>query len=180
VEPGRHAPLLPPQRRRAEAAGRPEVRSRYAADLAGREPIASLAEAASIIHDVCSPFDAARWARSYAPGKWTARQILVHLAQIEMVFGVRVRFALSTGAYVVQPFDQDPFIEVEGTLIDGTTALASFLAQRAMNLQLFRKLTPAQLATQFHHPERGRMTVAELIAYLAGHDWRHVGQLRQI
>ena len=151
----------------------------YAQDLAGREPMAALAEAASTIHAVCTPFDAGAWRRSCAAGKWSAREILVHLAQIEMVFGVRVRFALTSRAYVVQPFDQDPFIQVEGPVVDGPTALASFLGLRAMNLQLFRSLSPAQLETTFEHPERGEMTVGGLIAYLAGHDWRHVGQLRQ-
>ena len=82
--------------------------------------------------------------------------------------------------YVVQPFDQDPFMAVEGPAIDGPTALAAFLSLRAMNLQLFRSLIPEQLATRFMHPERGEMTVLEIVAFLAGHDWRHVGQLKTI
>ena len=152
----------------------------YAADLAGREPIAALADAAATIERLASRYGDAGWGRTYAPGKWTAREILVHLAQIEMVFGVRVRYAVSTGGYVVQPFDQDPFMAVEGPAIDGPTALAAFLALRAMNLQLFRSLSPEQLATRFMHPERGEMTVLEIVAFLAGHDWRHVGQLKTI
>jgi hypothetical protein len=152
----------------------------YAADLAGREPLASLAEASTSIHELGAAFSRHGWDRTYAPGKWTAREILVHLAQIEMVFGVRVRYAVSTGGYVVQPFDQDPFMAVEGPAIDGPTALAAFLGVRALNLQLFRSLSPEQLATRFMHPERGEMTVLELIAFLAGHDWRHVGQLKSI
>ena len=152
----------------------------YAGDLAGREPIAALAEADSTIRKLASAFDAAAWQRSYAAGKWTTREILVHMAQIEMVFGMRVRYALSTGNYVVQVFDQDPFMAVEAPAIDGETALAAFLGLRAMNLQLFRSLTAQQLNTRFMHPERGEMTVGELIAYLAGHDWRHIGQLKTI
>jgi len=152
----------------------------YAGDLAGREPIAALGEAASTIRSLTSAFDAAAWQRSYASEKWTAREILVHLAQIEMVFGMRARYALSTGNYVVQVFDQDPFMEVEAPSIDAQTALAAFLGVRAMNLQLFRSLTAPQLNTRFVHPERGEMTVGELIAYLAGHDWRHIGQLKTI
>jgi len=38
----------------------------YDADLAGREPKASLAEAAAAVRTICQPFDAARWRRSYA------------------------------------------------------------------------------------------------------------------
>ena len=152
----------------------------YGADLAGREPISSLAEVAETVRTICRPFDGNRWQRSYAAGKWTAAQILVHLAQIEMMFGVRARFALTTGGYVVQVFEQDPFVEVEGAVVDGPTALNAFLSLRAMNLQLFRALTSLQLAQEFVHPERGVITVANLIAHLAGHDWRHVEQLRSI
>jgi uncharacterized damage-inducible protein DinB len=152
----------------------------YAGDLADREPIAALGEAASTIEALTSAFDAAAWQRRYAPGKWTSREILVHLAQIEMVFGMRVRYALSTGDYVVQVFDQDPFMAVEAAAIDAATARAAFLSVRAMNLQLFRSLTTEQRQTRFVHPERGEMTVIELIAYLAGHDWRHIGQLKSI
>jgi len=152
----------------------------YGADLAGREPKQSLADAAAAVRTICQPFDASRWRRSYAAGKWTAAQILVHLAQIEMVFGVRARFALTTGGYAVQVFEQDPFVEVEGAVVDGPTALDAFLSLRAMNLQLFRALSSQQLAQEFVHPERGVITVANLIAYLAGHDWRHVEQLRHI
>jgi hypothetical protein len=49
-----------------------------------------------------------------------------------------------------------------------------------MNRQLFHALTPQQLAQEFVHPEHGVITVADLIAHLAGHDWRHVEQLRRI
>jgi uncharacterized damage-inducible protein DinB len=152
----------------------------YGADLAGREPKASLAEAADAVRAICRPFDAGRWQRSYAAGKWTAAQILVHLAQIEMMFAVRARFALTTGNYVVQVFEQDPFVEIEGAVVDGPTALDAFLSLRAMNRQLFHALTPQQLAQEFVHPEHGVITVADLIAHLAGHDWRHVEQLRRI
>jgi hypothetical protein len=45
--------------------------------------------------------------RSHAPGKWTARQVVSHLAHIEMVFAARLRYALAQEGYVVQPFEQD-------------------------------------------------------------------------
>src|SRR5215204_1090421 len=37
---------------------------------------------------------------SHAPGKWTARQVLTHLAHIEMVFANRLRFALAQDNYL--------------------------------------------------------------------------------
>ena len=152
----------------------------YAADLGDRVPLDALADAADVIRRTCAAFDASRWAASYGPGKWTAAEILVHLAQIEMVFGVRARFALGSGGYVALAFDQDPFMAVESPLVDGPTALQGFLGLRALNVRFFRGLTASQLAETFQHPEQGTMAVSDLVAYLAGHDWRHVGQLRQI
>jgi uncharacterized damage-inducible protein DinB len=152
----------------------------YAADLGDRVPLDALADAADAIRRTCAAFDAARWAASYGPGKWSAAEILVHLAQIEMVFGVRARFALGTGSYVAQAFEQDPVMAIESPLVDGPTALQAFLGLRALNVRFFRGLTASQLAETFQHPEQGTMAVSDLMAYLAGHDWRHVGQLRQI
>ena len=48
-----------------------------------------------------------------APGKWTVAEILVHLAQTEIIVQGRFRYALATDSYVVQPFDQDRFMAVE-------------------------------------------------------------------
>jgi hypothetical protein len=66
---------------------------------------------------------ARRWGKSYAPGKWSARLILVHLAQTEIALTTRVRFAASQDGYLAQPFDQDQWIALDDHA-DGTTALA--------------------------------------------------------
>jgi hypothetical protein len=42
-----------------------------------------------------------------APGKWSARQIVCHLADCEIVFAFRLRQALTQEYHVIQPFDQD-------------------------------------------------------------------------
>jgi hypothetical protein len=64
--------------------------------------------------------------RSYAPGKWDARQILIHLAQSELALGYRVRMALTTPAYEAQAFDQDTWIARESKT-GGPDALDAFL-----------------------------------------------------
>src|ERR1700679_4236370 len=42
-----------------------------------------------------------------APGKWSAAEIVAHLADCELVFGFRLRQTLAEDAPVIQPFDQD-------------------------------------------------------------------------
>jgi len=121
----------------------------------------------------------AQMASSYAPGKWTAAQLLVHLAQCEAVFGLRVRMALSTDNYAVQPFDQDVWLVREaGT--DGQIAFWAYYAQRHLNLKLFGTLSDAEREKTCYHPERGVMHVEWVLESLAGHELHHEPHFRTI
>jgi len=117
--------------------------------------------------------------RSYAPGKWSARQILTHLAQTELAVGTRARMALTTPNYVAQFFDQDKWIARESTT-SGRDALDAFLALAAMNRALFASLSPADRATTFSHPEYGSVDVDWILHMMAGHQIHHLKQLEAI
>ena len=117
--------------------------------------------------------------RSHAPGKWTARQVLTHLAQIEMVFALRLRFALAQNGYVIQPFEQDDWMNNES----GQSALAGldcYVALRRMNLALCQSLAPAQRTKALTHPEFGAIDVNWLMAWAAGHERNHLPQIEAV
>src|SRR5690242_9454308 len=99
----------------------------YGKYVEGRDLIGSLGDTPERIAAIAAGWDDAAYERSYAAGKWTARQILIHLAQAELVFSTRVRFALAEPNYVIQPFDQDPWIALE-TQPTGQQALDAYLA----------------------------------------------------
>jgi hypothetical protein len=151
----------------------------YAASLGDRDPLAALADTPARIRTVVSAIGPNGLSRSYAPGKWNGRQLLVHLAQTELAFGVRARMALTTGGYVVQPFDQDQWMARE-PVVDAEVALAAYEAVRALNLALFRSLTPEERQRTFLHPERGQLQIQEIPALLAGHELHHFGHFEAI
>jgi hypothetical protein len=151
----------------------------YADDLGGREPIEALRETAERINALTDGWTPAHFERTYAPGKWTARQILVHLAQTELALGARARMALATPHYVAQPFDQDQWIGRESKL-SGREAAGALVAMNAMNRALFAALSPADRVTPFSHPEYGALTVDWLIHQMAGHLIHHLKQLESI
>ena len=117
--------------------------------------------------------------QSYAAGKWTARQILVHLAQIEMVFTTRLRLALTANDYVVQTFEQDDWMALEPS-VSALDALDAYLAMRRMNLPLCRGLTVEQRTRHFTHPEFGDIDVDWLMNWCAGHERHHLPQVETI
>ena len=157
----------------------PMQKNPYAEPLGNRDPLQALGETPEKIRQVVSGWGEKQWNGSYAPGKWTGRQILIHLVQTELALTTRVRFALSEDNYRAQPFSQDAWMANEPGS-DGRTALDAYVALRRLNVLLFRGLTPEQRRRTFQHPEYGELSPDWVAAQLAGHDLHHLAQLERI
>ena len=147
----------------------------YSPDLGTRDAIVAIRETLGRFRKFSSWSDA-DFERAYAPGKWSARQVLVHLAQMELAFGTRARLALTTPGYTAQSFDQDRWMARESTL-DGRDALAALMGAGTMNAALFASLSPADRQTTFTHPEYGAISIDWLIHQTAGHQIHHLRQI---
>jgi hypothetical protein len=151
----------------------------YSKDLGDREPLAAIRDSIERLPALTSPWTPTDFERPYAPGKWMARQVVVHLAQTELALGVRVRMALATPNYSAQNFDQDAWLARE-TVLSGKDGVAVFAAIARMNLALFESLSAADRATAMSHPEYGSITVDWIIYTLAGHQIHHLKQLEPL
>ncbi len=114
-----------------------------------------------------------------APGKWSAAEIVSHLADCEIVFGFRLRQTLAEDEPTIQPFDQDRWARVYKE-VPARLALETFGAMRTWNLRLIKDALPGAAGRKMTHPERGTMTFGTVVETMAGHDLNHLGQLRKI
>ena len=112
-----------------------------------------------------------------APGKWSVRQIVTHVADCEIGFGFRLRQALA--GVSIQPFDQDKWAESYGRY-SLAAALETFRALRAWDLALVFGLSEADKALKVTHPERGEMTLWTIVETMAGHDLNHLAQVERV
>jgi len=151
----------------------------YTADLAGRDPIEAIGDTVARIDAMTATWTPADFERTYAPGKWNARQILTHLAQSELAFGMRARMALTVPNYAAQSFDQDLWMKRESEL-NGRAAASAYLSTSRMNLAFFEGLSELDLSTPFSHPEYGSLTVNWIVHQTAGHQIHHLKQLEEI
>lgn len=151
----------------------------YADDLGDRNPLTALADTPERIRRLLSTWTPAQFELSYAPGKWSARRILIHLAQTELALPTRARFALSQDNYQAQAFSQDDWLPLDDGA-DARTALEAYTTLRRLNLAMWRKLTPEQVARRFSHPEYGDLSVGWIMAQMAGHDLHHLKQFEAI
>jgi hypothetical protein len=160
----------------------------YTADLDNRDPISAMRDSAARIRAVVGDWRPDQFEGRYAPGKWTARQILTHLAHSEIALGYRARMALTNPGYAAQSFDQDAWMSREAGGagpggpggLSGHDALDAFLGTAAMNIALFASLSEADRAVTLSHPEYGSLTVDWIVHQMAGHQIHHLKQLEAI
>ncbi|MCI0372605.1 MAG: DinB family protein [candidate division NC10 bacterium] len=151
-------------------------------DLLGpREPLEVLSELVPWLESRLRglPDDVVR--RPEAPGKWSVAAVVQHLADSEMVSGVRGRLILSEERPQIQGFDQDRWAAL-CRYLDAPLprAMAQLAALRESNLALWRTLGPAELARVGLHSERGEESLGLLLRLSAAHDLVHRRQVGRI
>ena len=151
----------------------------YASHLATRNARDVIASTPQELRRVTDRIGTSHVTRSRAPGKWSARDILCHLADSEIVFAFRLRQVLAEDHHVIQPFDQERWARTYSAA-DAEAALATFMAIRSWNVALLKTLTAEQFARRLTHPERGEMSFEVIVETMGGHDLNHVKQLEAI
>ncbi|HLH15960.1 MAG TPA: DinB family protein [Bryobacteraceae bacterium] len=118
---------------------------------------------------------------SVAPGKWSIRQIVAHLADAEMVGAHRFRQVIAEDNPTLVAFDQDAWTRnLDYARRKPKQSLESFRRVRAENYELLKELPPEAFDRAGNHTERGRVTLRELLEGYAGHAESHARQLQSI
>jgi len=151
----------------------------WAAHLGARDALAVIADTPRQLEALLQTLGPERATKAPAPGKWSAREILAHLADGEIVFAFRLRQTLAEEHHVIQPFDQDRWARHYQSST-AEAALAVFSSVRRWNLELIRSVVPEALAKKVAHPERGEMTFQTIVETMAGHDLNHLRQIERI
>jgi hypothetical protein len=114
-----------------------------------------------------------------SPEKWCILEILAHLADIEIVYGYRLRQMLADKDPVIAPMDQDAWGKHLGYLeASPAEMIALYGLNRHANLKLLRRLTREDLDKSAFHPElKAAVTVADLVERMAEHGTNHLAQI---
>jgi uncharacterized damage-inducible protein DinB len=151
----------------------------YASALGAEEPLKVLNATPRKLEQLIEDLGSERMDQSPAPGKWSPREIVCHLADTELAFAFRLRQTLAEDGHVIQPFDQERWA-ANYAGYEAREALTVFCAVRIWNMSLVRSLPPETHAKPVTHPERGPMTFWTIVETMAGHDLNHLAQLQAI
>jgi len=149
--------------------------------LGARNPLEALQKTASALEQIRQGLSMEQITRPEAPGKWSIRHVLQHLADSELVWGYRLRMVLAHDRPPLTGYDQDLWAERLGyDDADADQALGDFGALRRANLRLLARASDEDLKRVGVHAERGAESVEHMIRLYAGHDLLHLEQLARI
>lgn len=116
---------------------------------------------------------------AYAPGKWTVKQVLQHMNDVERVFTYRA-LCFARGDKQPQPgMDQDLYLlNVDLREVQFSSMIDEFVSLRVATICLFERLSDLQL-DQVGSADGHPITVRALAAITAGHAQHHVNILEE-
>ena len=116
-----------------------------------------------------------------APGKWSIRQIVAHVADAEMVGAHRFRQVIAEDHPTLVAFDQDAWARnLDYARRKPKQSLETFRRIRAENYELLKGLPETAFARAGNHTANGPMTLLRLLEGHASHSEAHARQLQEI
>ena len=113
-----------------------------------------------------------------APGKWSAREIVHHLADSEMTSAIRLRLLVATDHPTIAGYDQDEFARRLYYDRPIEASIEAFKSARRTTGDILDRLTEAQWSRQGTHSEHGRYTIENWLEIYAAHAHDHADQIR--
>jgi len=115
------------------------------------------------------------------PGKWSAREIVHHLADSETVSGIRLKRLLAEDQPLIQGYDQDAYaVRLNYNAREIGPALEAFRSARANTAQLLDLMSEADWQRQGIHSESGPYSVEDWLRIYADHAHNHAAQIRRL
>jgi hypothetical protein len=149
--------------------------------LASQDPLKVQSTTAKKLARLVKGATPAKLRKRPAPEKWSAAEIIAHLADVEIAVSWRIRSILGAPGTPVQAYDQDAWV-IAGHYAkrDARKSLEQFRVLRETNLALYKMLTPEQWKHFGLHAERGEESVERIVQMIAGHDINHLEQVERI
>ena len=149
--------------------------------LGDRDPVEVLSTTPAALRKLVTGASAEQLGIPEAPGKWSVRVVVQHLADSDLVWGWRLRLVLAQDRPTITGYDQDAWADrLRYANVEVGDALADFEQFRRSNLRLLARVPESDRDRVGLHAERGEESVAHMSGSTAGHDVLHLRQVERI
>lgn len=112
-----------------------------------------------------------------APGKWSAREIVHHLADSEMTSAIRLRLLLAAARPAIAAYDENEFARRLHYDRPIEASFEAFKAARRTSAEILDRMSEADWAREGTHSESGRYTMGTWLEIYAVHAHNHAAQI---
>ena len=113
------------------------------------------------------------------PGEWSARQIVHHLGDSELMDAARLRLIAAEEQPEITPYDETLFAERLGAERPIAPSLAAIRAARESGAEILQRLETPDFERSGIHPEHDEYTLAIWLERAVEHGEAHLNQLRR-
>jgi len=113
-----------------------------------------------------------------APGKWTAREVVHHLADSEMTSAIRLRLLLAVDKPAILGYDQEEFARRLHYDRPIEASLDAFKAARRTTAEILDCMSEDEWRREGTHNEHGRYTIDRWLEIYSTHAHGHAEQIR--
>jgi hypothetical protein len=143
--------------------------------------LAQVAEAPAKLRAAVASLSDAQLDTPYRAGGWTVRQVVHHIPDSHLNWYVRAKLALTEGQPTIQPFSENLWAELQ----DGRAgaiepSLRILEGVHVRTVLFFESLAPADWKRKFFHPERGVLTIEDILPALAWHSRHHTAHIVEL
>jgi uncharacterized damage-inducible protein DinB len=146
-----------------------------------RELISRIERTPDRLREAIAGLNAEQLDTPYRPGGWTVRQLVHHVPDSHLNAYVRFKLTLTEDEPAIKTYDEGRWAELPDSRsvpVEVSLALLENLHRRWV--ALLRALPAADFQKTLKHPERGPMTLDQLLSLYAWHGDHHVAHVTSL
>jgi len=146
-----------------------------------REAIDSIAQTPQRLTAAIAELSAEQLDTPYRPGGWSVRQLVHHLPDSHMNSYVRFKLALTEDEPTIKAYDEALWAKLNDsreTPVEVSLTLLEMLHKRWVIL--LRAMGPEDFSRRLKHPERGTMTLDDVLTTYSWHGKHHVAHITSL
>jgi hypothetical protein len=145
------------------------------------DAIAQIADTPKALRDAVAGFSQEQFDVPYRPGGWTVRQLVHHIPDSHINSYVRFKLALTESEPTIKPYDEALWANLadsRDTPVEVSLMLLESLHHRWV--VLLRSMRSEDFARRLLHPERGAMTLDDMVGLYAWQGRHHVAHITSL
>jgi uncharacterized damage-inducible protein DinB len=151
----------------------------YISTVPGEDALSVLEALLEETTGLLEELSADQWEFKYAPGKWSVKDMILHLVDSERIFAYRLLRLSRKDATPMPGFEQDDYVPAASADdLDAGQIIEQYGTVRAATLSLLTSLRPDQL--DFRGEASGAPITGRALAWImAGHEIHHLNVLKE-